>query len=156
MLNRWLAQLRDWYSNNDAIRLVGENLDLIQQKNELEEELRECRAVQDELQRDNLRLQDRCEVLEGDRKEMWAMIRECQAAERAVHRSNENVYWQEKGYGIRWTDAPSIQRAAEPHHVPTPGTGSRQLPSDVERQKTRAFVKAYTDKMAQDLAHATE
>ena len=151
-------RFKAWYAATfpDAVRLANENLDLLEQKRELEEELRESRELNESLVVEKLRLQDRCEFLEGDRKELWNLVRESLAAERAEYRANENVAWQMKGFGVKYPDAPSIEKRAEPDLTPRPGTGSRQLPSDVERRKTADFVKAYTNKMAADLAQATE
>lgn len=157
-MKKFLSQLKSFYAVTfpDAVRLANENLDLLKQKRELEEELHGSRELNESLVTEKLRLQDRCEFLEGDRKELWNLVRESLAAERSEYRANENVHWQRQGFGVKYPDAPSIERKAEPDLTPRSGTGSHQLPSDFERRKTAQFVKEYTNQMAAKLVHASE
>lgn len=145
-----IRRLKSWYASTfpDAVRLANENLDLIQQRNEAEEELREARELNESLVIEKLRLQDRCEFLENDRKELWGLVKDSLANERAEYRANENVQWQMKGYGIKYPDAPSIERKAEPDLTPRSGTGARQLLSDVGRRKTQDFLKEMGERVA--------
>ncbi len=130
-VRRWLIGLLDRTELRELRARVSD----------LEDELERAREDREQEVQRALRLEDRCAAMESDRASLWRMVEVSLENERTSYKSQLNEHWQKQGYGIRYPEAPSIEKRAEPG-PPQHGSGSgRMLPSQIVQMKTNAFLQ---------------
>ena len=119
----------------------GEKVRVEMERDSLKADLAFCRSRLQEAETENLRLQDRVEAANEDRKQLWAMLQESLGNERKAFMMQVNEAWQKK-YGVTpHPEAPSIPEKFENavDAVTEFGRQGRLLPSEVVANAERTF-----------------
>lgn len=128
-------------ANRDYEKQSEHKLHAEMDRDSLKTDLTFCRSRLQEVETENLRLQDRVEAANEDRKQLWEMLREALGNERDALMMQINADWQKRYGVIPHPDAPSIpekfSNAVEA--VTDFGRQGRLLPSEMVANATNKF-----------------
>ena len=114
-----------------------------------------CRARNQELETENIRLNDRLEAANEERARLWKLAEESLANERQAYQMRANEHWQ-KQYGVKpYPEAPGIPEnlGHQENGVTEFGRRGRLLPSEIVAQAETDFWAAKARQAAESKGH---